>query len=51
MKHLKTSKFRCQPLSSTHMIIVPFVVLVFGLYVDGKLWQEGALEWAETTRK
>lgn len=30
--------------SSTHIIIAPFVVLVFGLYVDGKLGQEGALE-------
>ncbi len=31
-------------LSSTHIIIVPFVVLVFGLDVDGKLGQKGALE-------
>lgn len=37
--------------SSTHIIIAPFVVLVFGLYVDGKLGQEGALEGKEKARQ
>lgn len=43
---------RSQPhdtLSSTYIIVAPFVVLVFGLYVDGKLGQEGALEGTEKT--
>lgn len=42
----------CQPhdtLSSTHIVVAPFVVLVFGLYVDGKLGQEGALEEKDQT--
>ena len=46
--------FLCPPhdtLSSTHIIIAPFVVLVFGFYVDGKLGQEGALEWIENTQQ
>lgn len=36
----------CRPfyrLRSTHVVVAAFVVLVFGLYVDGKLGQEGAL--------
>lgn len=46
----KTHKILPKPhdcLSSTHIIIAPFVVLIFGLYVDGKLGQEGALEGTE----
>lgn len=38
----------CDTLSSTHIIIAPFVVLVLGLYVDGKLGQEGALGGRDT---
>lgn len=30
--------------TSTHIIIAPFVVFIFGLYVDGKLRQKGALQ-------
>lgn len=46
-----THKIHRTPLSSTHIIIAPFVVLVFSLYVDGKLGQEGALERIEKTRQ
>lgn len=33
------------------MIIAAFVVLIFGLYVDGKLGQEGALGRQRTGRE
>lgn len=36
------------PGSSTHVVITAFVVLVFGLYVDRKLGQEGALRGQRT---
>lgn len=36
------------PGSSTHVVIAAFVVLVFGLYVDRKLGQEGALRGQRT---
>ena len=41
----------CDLLVSTHIIITPFVVFIFGLYVDGKLGQEGALWHIEKIRQ
>lgn len=40
----RTTRDTSNRTTSTHIIIAPFVVLIFGLYVDGKLRQEGALE-------
>lgn len=39
------------PGSSTHVVIAAFVVLVFGLYVDRKLGQEGALRGQRTRQR
>lgn len=43
MKEKAKCKYVKKP-CETHIIIAPFVVLIFGLYVDGKLGQEGTLE-------
>lgn len=44
VKQKNTWYLKSNHTTSTHIIIAPFVVLIFGLYVDGKLRQKGALE-------
>ena len=49
--HKRTLSLDTKHLIHTHIVVASFVVLILGLYVNGELWQKGALQGGKMTKQ